>query len=346
MSLAQLASEYPDQIKLPFLLKVLSIDPQLGLSIQTHPDNESAKRLHAADPKNYPDSSHKPEIGVAITEVTMLYDIKSLSALYRLFFSELPELLKLIPPRLQIEVGAAASLGDESSEGVALKRAIFSEVLSAKEALVSEVVQEILDSEAPETGRSDSLAESIAIMRRLAQSYGSSDVGLVVMHLMHLVKLAPGEGIFIAANVPHAYLDGDLVECMACSDNVIRAGLTRKFKDLDRLVELTSYADRGAAKPVDKITRGDGYTLFSTPVSEFKLGMVASDGGAYTLKTEGRTTLGLCISDTQDGSVSILYSSGEICCKLRDGEALLFPSAIGEFLVRGEGARFFVAHNR
>jgi mannose-6-phosphate isomerase class I len=44
------------------------------------------------------------------------------------------------------------------------------------------------------------------------------------------VRLAPGEAIFLAANEPHAYVSGELVECMATSDNVIRAGLTPKFR--------------------------------------------------------------------------------------------------------------------
>jgi mannose-6-phosphate isomerase len=38
------------------------------------------------------------------------------------------------------------------------------------------------------------------------------------------------QGIYLAANVPHAYVSGELVECMATSDNVIRAGLTPKLR--------------------------------------------------------------------------------------------------------------------
>ena len=40
---------------LPFLFKVLSINEPL--SIQSHPDKELAKVLHAKDPKNYPDDN-------------------------------------------------------------------------------------------------------------------------------------------------------------------------------------------------------------------------------------------------------------------------------------------------
>lgn len=38
------------------------------------------------------------------------------------------------------------------------------------------------------------------------------------------------QAIYLAANVPHAYVSGELVECMATSDNVIRAGLTPKLR--------------------------------------------------------------------------------------------------------------------
>ena len=38
------------------------------------------------------------------------------------------------------------------------------------------------------------------------------------------------QAMYLAANVPHAYLSGEAVECMATSDNVIRAGLTPKLR--------------------------------------------------------------------------------------------------------------------
>ena len=43
---------------------------------------------------------------------------------------------------------------------------------------------------------------------------------------MHLTMQA----IYLGANVPHAYISGEIVECMATSDNVIRAGLTPKLR--------------------------------------------------------------------------------------------------------------------
>ena len=59
------------------------------------------------------------------------------------------------------------------------------------------------------------------------------------------IRLEPGQAIYLPANVPHAYLSGEIVECMAASDNVIRAGLTPKFKDVQVLCSSLSYEQGG-----------------------------------------------------------------------------------------------------
>lgn len=64
------------------------------------------------------------------------------------------------------------------------------------------------------------------------------------------MRLQPGQALFLPANVPHAYLKGDIVECMAASDNVIRAGLTPKFKDTAVLCSSLSY-EQGVCRGVD-----------------------------------------------------------------------------------------------
>ena len=55
------------------------------------------------------------------------------------------------------------------------------------------------------------------------------------------IRLTPGQAIYLPANVPHAYLAGEIIECMAASDNVIRAGLTPKFKDTRVLCSSLTY---------------------------------------------------------------------------------------------------------
>lgn len=55
------------------------------------------------------------------------------------------------------------------------------------------------------------------------------DVGLISILLFNYVQLESGEAIFTDAGIPHAYIKGNIIECMANSDNVVRAGLTPKF---------------------------------------------------------------------------------------------------------------------
>ncbi len=62
---------------------------------------------------------------------------------------------------------------------------------------------------------------------RLNQQY-PADVGVLSVFFLNYIQLPAGQSIALPANVPHAYVSGQLVECMATSDNVIRAGLTPK----------------------------------------------------------------------------------------------------------------------
>ena len=58
---------------------------------------------------------------------------------------------------------------------------------------------------------------------------------------MNIVSVAPGDWFLIDANEPHCYLQGELVECMINSDNVVRGGLTPKLKDVDTLLSILPF---------------------------------------------------------------------------------------------------------
>ena len=68
-----------------------------------------------------------------------------------------------------------------------------------------------------------------------------ADIGVVSAFFLNYVKLNPGEALYIGANEPHAYLYGECIECMATSDNVVRAGLTPKNLDIQTLCSMLTY---------------------------------------------------------------------------------------------------------
>jgi mannose-6-phosphate isomerase len=88
--------------------------------------------------------------------------------------------------------------------------------------------------------REEPVSPDETLMLRLSEQY-PGDVGVFAPIMLNYLQLEPGQAVFLAANEPHAYLSGDAVECMACSDNVVRAGLTSKPRDVDTLCEMLTY---------------------------------------------------------------------------------------------------------
>lgn len=84
------------------------------------------------------------------------------------------------------------------------------------------------------------LTEKEQLVLRLEKQY-PGDIGVLSAFFFNYVKLKPGEALYLGANEPHAYISGECVECMASSDNVIRAGLTPKDRDIQVLCSMLTY---------------------------------------------------------------------------------------------------------
>ncbi|HOJ38500.1 MAG TPA: mannose-6-phosphate isomerase, class I [Ignavibacteriales bacterium] len=207
---------------LPFLLKILSIGEPL--SIQAHPNKTQAKVLHQKDPKNYPDDNHKPEIAIAIDELKALVGIKNKENLEKTFY-EFPEIKNYLNTLLDTN----------NAEPLDIYKSYI--ISSENNQLYINLTDTIYNK----------IKDSNYILHELYtycyKKYGNNDIGLLSFFLLNFVELTTGEGIFLSAGIPHAYLSGNIVECMANSDNVIRVGLTPKFKDKDVLCEILKYQD-------------------------------------------------------------------------------------------------------
>ena len=62
------------------------------------------------------------------------------------------------------------------------------------------------------------------------------------------------------------------MECMACSDNVVRAGLTPKFKDVSTLCEMLSYKCQTVEETLHETATdpNDAYTtIYNPPIDDF-----------------------------------------------------------------------------
>lgn len=320
----------PEEMPLPFLLKVLSINPLFGLSIQAHPDKALAQQLRLRDPKNYPDSNHKPEVGLALSPVLLLYGFRSVDEIVQNF--------SLYPELRNVFSDATSSLlveGSQSGKGELLLRSLYSELLTAGPTVIAACVNALADRFA---GFSNAPVE-ITILTRLRDCYGEGDVGLLALFFMNIVTVHPGEALFIGPNVPHAYLDGDLIECMACSDNVVRAGLTPKFKDVKTLLEMVDY--HAAMPSIISPREGDmpGFLDVQAPAAEFSLSFAHSGVEPLSLWAGKGPRILLCLGTR--AVVRHVASGHEIV--LRDGGAVFLPPGEDEYRIERHDAAIYVA---
>lgn len=307
--------------ELPFLLKVLSINGAHGLSIQAHPDAGRARRLHALDPKNYPDPYHKPEIGLPLTSVTLLYGFKPVA--------QLREVLARLPVLKGLLGDVALQL-----EGGDLYRLMCASLFSLKAEEMGSLITEI----ARATQQSGDKSLEAEVFHRLRPQYGDADPGLAALFLMNVVTIEPGVGIFIPANLPHAYLAGDLVECMACSDNVVRGGLTPKFKDVPALLEMITY-DPVTPQPIAPVRDEEGFLVFPTPCSEFEVGYLPVGHHERAVSTSRGARVLMSLGNSSE-ITSVLTGKS---VHLSDGEGALLPVDSGEYKVRTDEAAMYRA---
>ncbi|GAX78558.1 hypothetical protein CEUSTIGMA_g5998.t1 [Chlamydomonas eustigma] len=256
---------------LPYLLKILSV--KKALSIQSHPDKQLAEQLHKQHPKLYPDDNHKPEMAVALSEFEALCGFCPHEQL-KGALKEVPELAECVG-----DEAAEGILGAQESSPKALKAA-FTALMTCDPGKVKDCISRLISrihSQHPElvgstcTATPGTLAAKLALAVRLDTQYPGGDVGVLSAFFLNQMRLSPGEAIYLPANVPHAYLDGEIVECMAASDNVIRAGLTPKFKDTEVLCASLIYQQGLPRVLVGDVVDESGLRVYQPPFEEFEI---------------------------------------------------------------------------
>lgn len=264
-----------DETDLTYLLKVLSINKVL--SIQAHPDKKLAEQLHDERPKVYKDDNHKPEMAIAITDdVEGMCGFLPLSVIVN-NLDEYPELEAVVGE----EAAAAARNVANASEQRDVYQKLFRSYMEAPSTVFLPQLNSMLR-KIRYIPKEDHNSTQTLMLKLATQFPGDS--GIFAPLLLNHLKLKRGEAFFIGANEPHAYIGGDLVECMACSDNVVRAGLTPKLKDVDTLVSMLTYHSAKptitTGKKIDRCTR-----LYAPPVRDFAVEIIEVPAGqSYQLR--------------------------------------------------------------
>lgn len=161
------------------------------------------------------------------------------------------------------------------------------------------------------------------------------DIGILFAMLLNHLILEEGECIFLGANEPHAYLSGTCIELMTSSDNVVRAGLTPKFKDVPTLTNMLTYEsstpERFMVQRDNSISRS--ISLYKPPINAFSLQeiVITSKDGEFSFdgKDEGRNFESLLL--ITDGIGKIVTDNNSE-----------FPLSIGSCFYVGSGSTFTI----
>lgn len=285
----------------PFLLKVLSIDK--ALSIQAHPEKAHAEKLHKADPAHYPDDNHKPELVVALTPFQALCCFRPLDEV-KAFVAAIPALQDLLPNSKAFDGATAKDV----------LRAALSDLYGQPEDAVKAAIEKHKATLAADTD-----VEAHRVFLRVESEF-PGDVGCWMVYFLNVVNMKPGDGLFMAPNEPHSYLMGDCVEIMAASDNVVRAGLTPKFKDVQVLLDMLTYRT-DALEGVSFSASGNAVQRYAPPewCKEFGLTAVRLASAAPSADVAGIPSAALGVVVT--GAVQI---GGQT---LQRGQTFLVPAA-------------------
>eukprot|EP01018_Ginkgo_biloba_P009005 Gb_37331 [translate_table: standard] len=315
-------------IDLPFLFKVLSVAK--ALSIQAHPDKELAKMLHDLHPNVYKDGNHKPEMALALTEFEALCGFVSAE--------EVKDVIRTVP-EIEILLGefrVKALLNIEQNEQrkddlKASLRSSFTQLMTLSKDTVEEVLSNLkirLNKEM-KAGHPTPLERCLTSKEQLVlglEKQYPADVGVISAFLFNYVKLAPGEAIYLDANEPHAYLYGECVECMATSDNVVRAGLTPKFRDVDTLCSMLTYK-QGLPEILQGIPLNPFTKRYSPPFSEFEVDRCMLPSGQRVTFPEIPGPSVFLILDGE-GVMVQEFNKEELISSLGRGDVFFVPAGI------------------
>ncbi|CCW70640.1 unnamed protein product [Phytomonas sp. Hart1] len=328
----------------PFLLKILSI--KKTLSIQAHPNKALAEKLYATSPDKYKDPNHKPELICALTPFEALCCFRPLNEIVA-FLRRIPSLAKMVSAEevlsSYLDIPPILPEKNSNEEKGILKSLMKNLYTTNAEDCVRELrihLKHLKSSKPPTQCVEDGL------FVRFYEQY-PDDVGCWMAYFLNYVQLQPGQALFMSDSEPHAYISGDGVEIMACSDNVVRGGLTPKWKDVKLLIEMLRYDTTGLDSAMyqcrsEEDPNGWQVQIYNPPsqfpdFSLYRLQNSSNEPRGKVLIKIPSIGLGFCLegeamingSKVKAGDC-FAVSYGDVTCEALNRKTLIFVSSTNE----------------
>ena len=313
--------------RLPFLFKVLDVRDML--SIQVHPSKSEAERGFARENKlgiplsaaqrNYKDDNHKPEIMVALGDFWLLHGFKSPDKLAKTL-KETPELAPLLPIYEKLAYKG-------------LYQHVMEESIEQTNSVLNSLIKRVLPQyKAGKLDRADPDYWAAKAYLTFCKN-GKLDKGIYSIYFFNIVNLKKGQGIFQDAGLPHAYLEGQNIELMANSDNVLRGGLTTKHVDVPELLKHVNFTET-----IPNVLPGELQTdgiewAYNSPATDFAVSKIGLNNQCYEHVS---TTIEIIL--VMEGKVKVQTQKMELI--LNKGEAFVVTVNVSYTIAGGRAVLF------
>lgn len=330
IKLNELISQSPEELagkqgRLPFLMKLLAAEKPL--SVQAHPAAEFAKvgfeKENTADvaldapERNYRDPYEKRELLLALTPFTALCGFRKPGEIHRLLSMTAP-------------VSFAPELELLKKRDI---KSLVKRMLSMNKSEAKLLIREFTASASSRIGTTH---EAYPMCFDLLEHHPTDTAALMPM-LLNIVRLQPGESLYVHPRQLHLYIEGMGVEVMTASDNVVRAGLTSKHVDVNELLNIGDFISVDT-EPLQPRVEGccKVYAPENAGGSLRLLDVTPSGPETFTVDHEGSPLLMLCVK----GAGTVSFAGGDSFA-IKTGQSAFVPAAAPQFTLAGNG-RIFV----
>ena len=287
--------------ELPFLFKVLCAAQPL--SIQVHPNKRNSEIGFAK------------ENAAGIPMVFALTPFLAMNA-----FREFSEIVSLLQPVAGAHTAIAHFLEQPNAERLSQLFAGLLSMQGEEKSRALAILKAALETQQGEPWQTI----------RLIAAFYPDDSGLFSPLLLNVVKLNPGEAMFLFAETPHAYLQGVALEVMANSDNVLRAGLTPKYIDIPELVANVKFDAKPANQLLTTPVKNGAELDFPIPVDDFAFSLHSLSAQETTIDQQSAAIL-FCVEG------EAVLSKGEQRLVLKPGESAFISAEESPVRVSGVG---------
>lgn len=325
IALDQLLQKDKSLGNLPYLYKILDVASML--SIQVHPNKsdaaigfekeEKAGISLTASNRNYKDKNHKPEVMVALSDFWLLHGFLA------------PALMQKRLNEFQPFKGLINAFANDDYKNLYQH---FMQLDSAdSDAILIPLLEEAVAS--VKNGSVDKMHPHWWANKYYQGVVPSAhvDKGIFSIYILNIVYIPKNHGIFQGAGLLHAYLEGQNIELMANSDNVLRGGLTPKHVDMNELMQHVLF------KPTNPAVM-EGTPINATevnypcPVSDFGLSKLTIKAGeSYTIHTQSIEML--LVMEGQMELQGQIYQAGEVAL-IKPEQAISIGSSKGVLIFR------------